>query len=605
MVLPTTVPFAAWTALALLPLITLAYRKNAPLKAVLKTLCALFFLCAALQSIAHAIVTTTQNPALLPPFYALVPSQAGAALAAAASGLPASRESSATTARAWILALASPSDLVSFEYFVPSAPAVPTVTAAAAAARVDKAAAAEAIAALSGDGVVDVLTTAAAGVANAHADAATTTTATAASAETVPHVAAAGHFRISAASEAAQLLSQSPAVLFPPSSLTQLLAVMFTHAPMHHLIILLGLCFSFIGDVLLLGGSATMFLSGLGAFLIAHVAFSAAHLSRLAALPTTLFTPAGAPVPGLLPLVAVLLATFSLMILWLFFAGSLRKQSPMMVKAVVVYMVVIVGMVFLACSLVLFTPAADTLRPAVGSVVDAVVEGHFVVFDLTPEIGDSTNDDADADASASAGTHALEHDTLTVTSVETKGTDAATGTPVVERTSVTTLRTHPHHATATRAGGAAAGTEETVTVIKTTRAPAEPAQRDTLAEAHKAASERRRLHSGDHSVAAGSANVSHRLGTAPAAALANQKARVQGGANGNAHSWVSVASLWRSLPALSRQAVMTVAAAVLFMISDIFVAREAFVSRSKMNQALGLPLYFGAQLVLAAALKEI
>jgi uncharacterized membrane protein YhhN len=45
-----------------------------------------------------------------------------------------------------------------------------------------------------------------------------------------------------------------------------------------------------------------------------------------------------------------------------------------------------------------------------------------------------------------------------------------------------------------------------------------------------------------------------------------------------------------------------VVAAVLFLLSDLFVAREKFVEKSKVNTAVGLPLYYVAQLVFAWAL---
>ena len=40
--------------------------------------------------------------------------------------------------------------------------------------------------------------------------------------------------------------------------------------------------------------------------------------------------------------------------------------------------------------------------------------------------------------------------------------------------------------------------------------------------------------------------------------------------------------------------------AVLFYVSDLFVARERFVTPGFVNKALGLPLYYGGQLLLAA-----
>ena len=46
-----------------------------------------------------------------------------------------------------------------------------------------------------------------------------------------------------------------------------------------------------------------------------------------------------------------------------------------------------------------------------------------------------------------------------------------------------------------------------------------------------------------------------------------------------------------------------VAGAVAFFLSDIAVARETFVTPSTWNRALGLPLYFGAQMLLAVSVR--
>jgi uncharacterized membrane protein YhhN len=43
-------------------------------------------------------------------------------------------------------------------------------------------------------------------------------------------------------------------------------------------------------------------------------------------------------------------------------------------------------------------------------------------------------------------------------------------------------------------------------------------------------------------------------------------------------------------------------AAVVFMISDLFVARDRFVKTEFTNRLIGLPLYYGAQLIFAASL---
>lgn len=47
------------------------------------------------------------------------------------------------------------------------------------------------------------------------------------------------------------------------------------------------------------------------------------------------------------------------------------------------------------------------------------------------------------------------------------------------------------------------------------------------------------------------------------------------------------------------------AGAVLFYLSDIFVARAAFVSPGFINSLVGLPLYFGGQLLLAISITSV
>ncbi|ORX59722.1 hypothetical protein DM01DRAFT_1333181 [Hesseltinella vesiculosa] len=42
--------------------------------------------------------------------------------------------------------------------------------------------------------------------------------------------------------------------------------------------------------------------------------------------------------------------------------------------------------------------------------------------------------------------------------------------------------------------------------------------------------------------------------------------------------------------------------AIMFYLSDLFVAREEFVTKSIWNQGIGLPLYYGGQLLLAGSL---
>jgi uncharacterized membrane protein YhhN len=52
--------------------------------------------------------------------------------------------------------------------------------------------------------------------------------------------------------------------------------------------------------------------------------------------------------------------------------------------------------------------------------------------------------------------------------------------------------------------------------------------------------------------------------------------------------------------AAGTRAPLVVAGAVLFFLSDLFVARERFVAPGIINRAVGLPLYYVAQLLLAA-----
>ncbi|KAI8332144.1 YhhN-like protein [Chlamydoabsidia padenii] len=44
--------------------------------------------------------------------------------------------------------------------------------------------------------------------------------------------------------------------------------------------------------------------------------------------------------------------------------------------------------------------------------------------------------------------------------------------------------------------------------------------------------------------------------------------------------------------------------ALIFYLSDLFVAREEFVGRSRWNQWIGLPLYYGGQILLAGTLRH-
>ena len=45
--------------------------------------------------------------------------------------------------------------------------------------------------------------------------------------------------------------------------------------------------------------------------------------------------------------------------------------------------------------------------------------------------------------------------------------------------------------------------------------------------------------------------------------------------------------------------------AIAFLFSDLFVARERFVAPGFVNRAIGLPLYYGSQLILAAAIYRL
>ena len=45
--------------------------------------------------------------------------------------------------------------------------------------------------------------------------------------------------------------------------------------------------------------------------------------------------------------------------------------------------------------------------------------------------------------------------------------------------------------------------------------------------------------------------------------------------------------------------------AILFYLSDIFVARQRFVTRNYFNRAVGLPLYFTAQFLIAFSIRFV
>ena len=62
-----------------------------------------------------------------------------------------------------------------------------------------------------------------------------------------------------------------------------------------------------------------------------------------------------------------------------------------------------------------------------------------------------------------------------------------------------------------------------------------------------------------------------------------------------------VASFLAAPPAMAAPSAMVIAGAVGFAVSDIAVARDKFVAPGFFNRAWGLPLYYGAQLLLAAS----
>ena len=69
-------------------------------------------------------------------------------------------------------------------------------------------------------------------------------------------------------------------------------------------------------------------------------------------------------------------------------------------------------------------------------------------------------------------------------------------------------------------------------------------------------------------------------------------------------SYIGVISLMvaTSIGAVAAGAPIVLAVgAIVFALSDLFVARERFVQKGFVNSALGLPAYFGAQLLLAAS----
>merc|ERR1712137_444719 len=73
------------------------------------------------------------------------------------------------------------------------------------------------------------------------------------------------------------------------------------------------------------------------------------------------------------------------------------------------------------------------------------------------------------------------------------------------------------------------------------------------------------------------------------------------GAIGNSgHAYEKTNGSWTSIIEFYPSLVWRVLGAELFYFSDICVARERFVTSSPWNKWLGLPLYFGAQMIIAA-----
>jgi uncharacterized membrane protein YhhN len=50
---------------------------------------------------------------------------------------------------------------------------------------------------------------------------------------------------------------------------------------------------------------------------------------------------------------------------------------------------------------------------------------------------------------------------------------------------------------------------------------------------------------------------------------------------------------------------LALAGAILFYLSDIFVARQRFATRNYFNRAVGLPLYFTAQFLIAFSIRML
>jgi hypothetical protein len=65
---------------------------------------------------------------------------------------------------------------------------------------------------------------------------------------------------------------------------------------------------------------------------------------------------------------------------------------------------------------------------------------------------------------------------------------------------------------------------------------------------------------------------------------------------------VAFSSAGENLDLSNKRGWMRVLGSVLFYASDICVARNAFIQRSFYNSLIGLPLYFAAQMIIAATI---
>jgi uncharacterized membrane protein YhhN len=87
------------------------------------------------------------------------------------------------------------------------------------------------------------------------------------------------------------------------------------------------------------------------------------------------------------------------------------------------------------------------------------------------------------------------------------------------------------------------------------------------------------------------------------AALVGRKIlpRVPGGLEVPVLAYMAVISTMVAF-AIGTRETMIIAAAVIFYLSDLCVARERFIDNGFINKLFGLPLYFGAQLIFAATI---